>query len=160
MESDASSSRHAPPRAPPHSPVVPGTTTQQGLDGRAGSRGPGRRLRLPVQVHIRGAPPWPVAPPETCGEQQARSQGLLKPERPAGTSCAWGSRSAIPVTEEAEAGGCKVQGQPGLQGDFRLSQIGLERWLSGQGDPGVDPTSTWQVTSICDSSSMEFHIFF
>lgn len=70
----------ASPQALPHSPVVPETTIQQGHDGRVESHGPGRWLKLPGLVHFQGAPPWPVAQPETCEDQQAQSQGLLKPE--------------------------------------------------------------------------------
>jgi hypothetical protein len=83
VESDANPSWHSlTPGPPPYSPVVPGTTIQQGHDGRVGSHGPERWLKLPWPVHSQGAPPWPVAQPETCGDQQAQSQGLLKPEHP------------------------------------------------------------------------------
>lgn len=99
----------ASPQAPPRSPVVPGTTIQQGLDGRVVSRGPGRWLKLPGQVHSQGAPPWPVAQPETCEDTRLRVKAFYNLNSHAGTSWAWGGSSVISITEEAEAGGCKFK---------------------------------------------------
>lgn len=70
VESGANPPWHSTPVPP--SPVVPGTTIQQEHDGRVGSHGPERWLKLPGPVHFQGAPPWPVAQPETCEDQRLR----------------------------------------------------------------------------------------